>query len=127
MKKTLSMEDVRHLKHNLDYKEKNDFMENYGWDEDEKLIVEHEHSIETWCEKEISIYGLFTSYKNYPNSLSDLGYAVIIDGKLEYLISIYEPMGYKMNENRGLITFWGHENIIHLWLDNGEFEKYHTR
>ena len=59
--------------------------------------------------------------------LSELGYAILIDGKVEYLIGIYEPHGASLNAKRGLITAHGHEEIIKLWLDDGEFEETHTR
>ncbi len=38
---TLTMDDVRKLKHNLGDDDSNpdDFMDNYGWDEDETLTV----------------------------------------------------------------------------------------
>ena len=116
---TLSMEDVRNLKHNLDYRKKGDFIENYSWDEDTKLFIKHKESSGTWNGKEIVVYGLYTDY--------ELGYAVSIDGKIEYLIGIYEPHGCSLNVKRGLLTCWGHEEIIKLWLEDGEFETEHTR
>jgi hypothetical protein len=116
---TLSMEDVRNLKHNLDYRKKGDFIENYSWDEDTKLFIKHKESSGTWNGKEIVVYGLYTD--------DELGYAVSIDGKIEYLIGIYEPHGCSLNVKRGLLTCWGHEEIIKLWLEDGEFETEHTR
>jgi hypothetical protein len=123
---TLSMEDVRHLKHNLDNEKTNDFMENYGWDEDEKLLVQHVQLTGTWGDKEIVIYALYGA-SIYPNRKSELGYAITIDGKLEYLVGMYEPMGSEINENRGLISFWCDDEFIQLWLDNGEFNTFHIR
>lgn len=42
-----------------------------------------------------------------------------------YVVGIYEPHG--CSSNKGVATFWGHEEIINLWLDDGEYDKMHTR
>jgi hypothetical protein len=117
----LSMEDVKNLKHNLDYREKGDFMTNYDWSEDTKLHINTNYIEDSgsWNGKEVVIYGLFDE--------CELGYVVSIDGKIEYIIGIYEPHGCSFNEKRGLVTCWGHEDIIKLWLDDSEFEREHTR
>lgn len=116
---TLSMEDVRNIKHNLDYKEKNDFIKNYHWNEETKLYVAFQQGCYDWKGNEITIYTLYSKW--------DIGYAVSINGKKEYLIGVCESMGRTMNETHGLLTFWGREEIVHLWLDNGEFERIRTR
>ena len=116
----LSMEDVKNLKHNLDYRQKNDFMTNYSWNEDTKLYIKHKEDGGNWNNKEVVVYGLYTDD-------DELGYGVSIDGKIEYLIGIYEPHGCSLNVKRGLLTCWGHEQIIKLWLEGGEFEEEHTR
>jgi hypothetical protein len=121
---TLTMDDVRKLKHNLGDDDSNpdSFMDNYGWDEDETLTVAKGYSKpQIWNGKEVLIYDL------YHSDGSELGYAILIDGKVEYLIGIYEPHGCDLNIKRGLVTAHGHEEIIKLWLDDGEFETTHTR
>lgn len=115
----LSMDDVKNLIHNLDHRKKNDFMRNYGWDESTKLNIGHIEYDGTWDGKKVIIYGLYVNY--------EIGYAVSIDGDIKYLVGIYEPHGCSMNTKRGLLTFWGHEQIIRLWLDDGEFEEDRTR
>ena len=117
---SLSMEDVKNLKHNLDYRQKNDFMTNYDWSEDTKLYIKHKEDGGNWNSKEVVVYGLYTDDV-------EIGYGVSIDGKIEYLIGIYEPHGCSLNVKRGLLTCWGHEQIIKLWLEDGEFEKEYTR
>jgi len=117
---SLSMEDVRNIKHNLDYRKKNDFMENYHWDEDTKLYIKYKECSGTWNGKEVVVYGLYALGV-------ELGYSVSIDGKIEYLIGIYEPHGCSLEVNRGLLICWGHEQIINLWLEDGEFEEQRTR
>lgn len=57
----------------------------------------------------------------------ELGYAVSINGKIEYLIGIYKPYGILLNLKRGLLTCWGYEKIIFLWLEDGEFEEEYIR
>jgi hypothetical protein len=115
----LSMQDVRNIKHNLDGRTKGNFMENYRWNEDTKLYIKDVLESGTWNGKEIAVCELHEEW--------ELGYAVIMDGKVEYLIGIYEPHGCSLNIKRGLLTTWGHENIIKLWLEDGEIEDEYTR
>ncbi len=121
---TLTMDDVRKLKHNLGYdNDPNSFMDNYGWDEGDTLTVvkgQGGSEPQKWNGKEVLIYNLY-------HDRSELGYAILIDGKIEYLIGIYEPHGCSLNTKRGLVTAHGHEEIIKLWLDDGEFEETYTR
>jgi hypothetical protein len=125
---TLTMDDVRKLKHNLGAGEArydndpNSFMDNYGWDEGDTLTVVKGwggSEPQKWNGKEVLIYDLYKE--------GELGYAILIDGKIEYLIGIYEPHGCSLNAKRGLVTAHGHEEIIKLWLDDGEFEETYTR
>jgi hypothetical protein len=127
---TLTMDDVRKLKHNLGDDDNNpdSFMDNYGWDEGDTLTVVKgwrdsmppKDLPQKWDGKEVLIYNLY-------HDRSELGYAILIDGKIEYLIGIYEPHGCSLNAKRGLVTANGHEEIIKLWLDDGEFEETYTR
>lgn len=57
----------------------------------------------------------------------ELGYLIFKNDEPVYIVSIYEPQGSNINSKRGLVTIWGHETIINLWLDDGEFNKMHTR
>lgn len=123
----LTMNDVRGLKHNLGYRSNTDdsFMKNYSWKEDQLLVATPEYSKpQEWNGKQVQIYNLYTKGERYH---SELGYAILIDGKVEYLLSIYEPHGCSLNAKRGVITAHGHEQIIKLWLDDGEFEEDRTR
>jgi len=106
MKRLLSMDDVRKLKHNLgdDDNDPNSFMNNYGWDEGDTLTVVKGwggSEPQKWNGKEVLIYDLYKE--------GELGYAILIDGKIEYLIGIYEPHGCSLNAKRGLVTAHGHE------------------
>ena len=125
----LTMDDVRKLKHNLGYDNNNpdSFMDNYDFDEDDTLFAVDSpfgsrSKPEIWDGKEVIIYNLYDSKYR-----SEFGYAISIDGNIEYLIGIYEPHGCSLNARRGLVTAHGHEEIIRLWLDNGEFERTYTR
>jgi len=124
---TLTMNDVRGLKHNLGYRSNTDdsFLKNYRWTEDQLLVATPAYSKpQEWDGKQVQIYDLYTKSERYS---SELGYAILIDGKVEYLLGIYEPHGCSLNAKRGVITAHGHEEIIKLWLDDGEFEEEHTR
>jgi hypothetical protein len=119
----LTMNDVRGSKHNLGYESNTDdsFLRNYGWKEDQLLVATPAYSKpQEWDGKQVQIYDLYTKGE-------ELGYAILIDGKVEYLLGIYEPHGCSLNAKRGLITAHGHEEIIKVWLDEGEFEETHTR
>lgn len=122
----LTMDDVRKLHHNMNYrKEKDSFMKNFHWKEDQILIAKKGYSKpDSWDGKEVEIYDLYTKSEKY---LIELGYAILINGEIKYLISIYEPHGCDLNAKRGVVTAHGHEQIIKLWLDDGEFEETYTR
>ena len=127
-KVTITMDDVRKMKHNLGYgKDKggDSFLQNYDWKEDQLLIAMPSYvKPDMWDGKEVKIWDLYTQGGRY---MSELGYAISIDGKIEYLIGIYEPHGCSLNAKRGCVTAHGHEQIIKLWLDDGDFEETHTR
>ena len=117
------MNDVRGLKHNLNSRfstNPDSFLANYSWDENTILTAEDSwrKDVYNWNGKTIKIYDL-----RGPDY--ELGFAIEIDGKFEYLISIYEPHGCKYKN--GLITLWGHENIINIFLETGEIDKINTR
>jgi hypothetical protein len=123
---TITMDDVRKMKHNLGYRSNTDdsFLQNYSWKEDQILIAMPGYgNPEMWDGKEVKIMDLYSQGKY----MSELGYAISIDGKIEYLIGIYEPHGCSLNAKRGCVTAHGHEQIIKVWLDDGEFEETHTR
>lgn len=113
----LTMDDVKELNHNLG----DDFMRNYDFDEDDKLEIDNREWFSgNYQGKEIKAFELYTKY-------GELGFAIKVDGEVEHLISIYEPHGCNFNEKRGLITVYGHEEIVHLWLEDGEFNEIATR
>lgn len=58
---------------------------------------------------------------------SEFGYIVLKDDKLAYIVSIYEPHGYGLNKEKGVLTVYGHENVLNLWLEDGTNDNYHTR
>jgi hypothetical protein len=118
-KKTLTMSDVRLLKHNFDGKP-GDFMDNYVWYEDSILYIKDKVISKTWNDKRIIIYELY----DYAYCV---GYAIALDGKVEYLIGLYSSEGCSLNTKHGLLTCWNDEEIVNLWLDDGEFEKHYIR
>ena len=56
----------------------------------------------------------------------DFGYLVLKNGEPLYIVSIYEPGAYKISD-RGLLTITGHEEVVNIWLDDGHWERFHTR
>jgi hypothetical protein len=119
---TLTMDDVRKLKHNLE----DSFMDKYK--DDTLIVTENLRAIDLWNNKSkdclVLVYDLLHKSTGYKDQL---GYAIKIGNKVEYLISIYEPRGCSINDKRGVVTAHGHEQIIKLWLDDGEFEETYTR
>lgn len=122
----ITMDDVRKTKHNLGYRNNMDdsFLKNYSWKEDQVLTAIPSYSAPQMCDgKEVEIFDLYKKGERF----SELGYAISIDGEIQYIIGIYEPHGCSLNAKRGCVTAHGHEEIIKLWLDDGEFEETHTR
>lgn len=117
---TITVDDIKKTKHNLGYKrdDPDSFIKNYGWDDTVVLEAEYPTTYQ-WNGKEVKVYELFKR--------SQLGYAIKIDGELKYILGIYEPHGCSVNTKRGFLTAHGHEQIINLWLDDGEFDETHTR
>lgn len=56
----------------------------------------------------------------------DFGFVITKNGVPAFIVSIYEPGAYKISE-RGIITMSGHEDVINLWVDDGHWERFHTR
>lgn len=119
----LNINEIESLNHNFG----DDFIEKYEFNEDEVLDIEN-----SWCS------GTYQGQKVESHLLlrgrEPIGFAVKINGEVEHLISIYEPHGCEINEKKGLITAYGHEQIIHLWLEDhlgysgtGEFDEIYTR
>jgi hypothetical protein len=114
------MDDVRGLNHNLGGRDI-DFMDNYDFDEDSTLTIStRPYFSENWQDKKVEAFDLYSED-------GEFGYAIKVDGKVEHLIGIYEPHGCELNSKRGLITAFGHEEIIQLWLEDGEFDEIATR
>jgi hypothetical protein len=67
---------------------------------------------------------LGTFMKNY---FSPFGWIVFKNELPVYIVGIYEPHGESIDAKRKMVTFWGHEEIINLWLDDGEYTKLDTR
>ena len=57
----------------------------------------------------------------------DAGFAIYINGNIEYFIVIYEPHGAMIDTGLNAIIVYGHEQIITLNLDNGVFNEVYTR
>lgn len=122
----LTMNDVKNIKHNLGYRNSDDFMKNYSWQEDQILTAKPSIYIkpDIYEGKKIEVFDLYTKSDKY---VSELGYAILIDGNISYLIGIYEPHGCDLDMKHGLILSYGHESIVKLWLDNDEFDTINTR
>ena len=120
---TLSMDDVRKANHNLAYyaepENPDSFLKNYRWTEDTKISLTYIAEEGIWEDKNVIIYGAEADW--------EFGYVVSIEGEFKHIIGIYEPHGVILNEKRGLITVHGHEEIVQLWLSDGEFESEYTR
>lgn len=117
----ITMDDVRKTKHNMDYDGQDSFLSNYGWDESTLIEVTEPTGTFQYDGKKVEIVELSTDDE------PEFGYGIVINGTLSYIITIYEPHGYKFNEKRGCLTAHGHEEIIKVYLDDGEIETQYTR
>lgn len=113
----LTMNDVRNLNHNLDYREKNDFIKNFGWDEDQilKIFFDDGLEIHDWKGNKIMMVEFNT------------GFALLINNEIKHLISLYEPHGVQLLPEKDLCIAYGHDKIVLLWLNNNEFNSIRTR
>ena len=128
---TITMDDVRKTKHNLTPEGRQtvddgvrrvnlDFLSNYGWNENTVLKASVIDVLD-YNGKEIQISEL------QHNNHEEIGYAIKENGVLKYIIGIYEPHGIELFSKRGLITAYGHEEIVMLWLADGGFDTIATR
>lgn len=67
--------------------------------------------------------------KDAPDSKysNEFGYIDISQSTIFQNVSIYEPHGCGINKNKGVVTVYGHEEIVNLWLEDGDNDRYHTR
>lgn len=105
--------------------------EDYNFEADENFSLRGNEEI-TFDNSNWSILELGTCWDSEFNGkprkiISQFAWVILKDGDIKYVVSIYEPHGYLLNENRGCITFYGHEEIKTLWLDNGEVNSHYTR
>lgn len=63
----------------------------------------------------------------FKSGKSIMGWVISKDKELAYVVYIYEPNMYSQNSKRGTIQFTGHEEIILLYLDDGEYTHDYTR
>lgn len=111
---TLTISDIRSIKHNLG----RNFLQNYGWTQDQMFKIDYRYP---FIEKEnMSVHTLLTR-DSRREAWYDIGCVVIIDDEVKFLVSIYEIHGCQFIERRNLLAVYGHEDVILLWLDDGEF------
>lgn len=108
----LKPDDIKSLNHNLGNGSDYDFEELEASDSHHTMV----DAKGAWDGKKVKVLSIY-----------EFGYLVLIDGEMKHLISIYEPHGCQLNSKRGLLTVYGHEEIVNLWLDNGEFNEIQTR
>jgi len=120
----ISMTDLENINHNLAGRD-GDVLSNWNWKEDQMLEASPSyHKPVNYNGDELVICDLFTiddRYKNY------LGYALLINGEVKHIVSIYEPHGCELLIHKDLFLAYGHENIILLELDTNKFNKFYTR
>lgn len=113
----LSFDDIKNIHSNSkEWKDMFDKKYNIVINKDQRYYGE-------WNGKTIGVYPLLVG----KTKLTEYGFAVVYNGQVKHIISIYEPHGCEIMGERGLIVFWGHESIIHLWLDNNEINTIPTR
>lgn len=118
----ISMTDLENINHNLAGRDGN-VLKNWGWKEDQMLIASPDETI-NYNGDELTICDLFTTGGRYK---SELGYAILINGEVKHIVSIYEPHGCEFLIHKDLFLAYGHEDIILLELDTNKFNNFHTR
>lgn len=115
---TLTMNDVRKLNHNLG----SDVLYQYDFTESSELTVGELCLTSSWQGKKVEGFELYRSFTE--DNIEHLGYAIKIDDEIKHLIAIDDWIDCICNAERGLIAVFGNDEIIHLWLDNGQFDSY---
>jgi len=77
-----------------------------------------------WMGKKITIHGIMKTKDKIDESF--IGFAILIDNKIEYLIEIYDPYDCYIHSGKGtqcggLITMVGKENIINVFLESESY------
>ena len=57
----------------------------------------------------------------------DYVYLLYKDGVLVDFISVYDEGGFEVNEKKGFVVIWGHEDVHILWVEDLEANRYATR
>jgi hypothetical protein len=120
--KTFKLEDIEPLvKSNIPFKQ-------LRQEEDYKGTHKYNEYVEEELEFDGSHYTIHLMYAPYQKtSYFECGWIVLKDEEPVYLVFIYEPHNCYANKKRGMVTFDGHEEIVNLWLDEGEFGQHFTR
>ena len=120
--KTLSMEQVKNIRHNFDeeYETQNNenFFDNMQWDENTILSIGDKCSHASKDGIEYDVYELHCDYH--------LGYAICIDNNIKYLVYIYEPHACYLRIEKDLFECHGHSEEVSVSLDTGEYYIYCT-
>lgn len=119
--KSFTLDEIEHLvKSNISFK-----------DLRKEADYKGEHRFNEYIEQEFEFdgynYTIHLLYAPYQDTHFECGWIIMKDEEPAYLVFIYEPYGCYVNQKRGLLTFNGHEEIVQLWLDDGEFESNYTR
>jgi hypothetical protein len=119
----LTMNDVRGIKHNLgfDDEDPDSFIFNYDLEEEDILRATPSglYPPENWNGKEIQIYNLYGDNKGITKGNHWYGFAIAIDGKIEYLIGLDGPEECYFNTKKGIIIADGQEERVKILLETG--------
>ena len=112
----LTIDDFRKLNHNLG---SDDAFSNYDLSEISTLNFGDLIFTSNWQGKKVECFELYSSFTECPFKV-----AIKIDGEIKHLIAIDDWVDCLYHEKRGLITAFGCDRIVQLWLDDGEFYWY---
>lgn len=114
------MEDLTTHKIKIEEVDLSSVFTNLSKDELLELDLRENNNYESieWDNKNIIVYDVYSKQYKY-----HCGYALIIDGSLSSVISIYEPHGYGFIINKELFIVRGYDDMILFELDTNEIHE----
>ena len=80
-----------------------------------------------WGGKNFKFNGDDYSIYEFGGAYGGCGFVILLNEQLIYIVGIYEPHGCDLLIKKGLVTIYGHESIINLFIDDGTYNVIHTR
>lgn len=65
-------------------------------------------------------YKIMNVYKKDEDYSFEFGIAILKNDDIEYIMHCFEPHGFDVKKDKGVVVLYGHEDVILLWLEDGD-------